>query len=119
MPTSWIRQSCKLAAWLLLFAITVLSLVLPSYRPVTMLPHGFEHLIASLLMGFAFGLGYTSRAILVALLLIGFVGLIEVVQLYVPGRHARMTDFLVDTLAVCIGIASAAFAMRHEPGSDD
>ena len=80
-----------------------------------MLPHGFEHLIAFLLMGFAFGLGYASRAILVTLLLIGFVGLIEVVQLYVPGRHARMTDFLVDTLAVCIGIASAAFAMRHEP----
>ncbi|MGZ5917048.1 MAG: VanZ family protein [Methyloceanibacter sp.] len=66
-------------------------------------------------MGLAFGLGYASRSILATLLLIGFVGLVEIVQLFVPGRHARMTDFLIDALAVCIGVASAHFALQHEP----
>ena len=115
MLTSRIRQSCKIAPWLLLLAIAVLSLVPPSYRPATMIPHGFEHLVVFLLMGLAFGLGYASRYILATLLLIAFVGLVEIAQLFVPGRHARMTDFLIDALAVCIGAAGAKFALRHEP----
>jgi len=80
-----------------------------------MISHGFEHLIVFLLMGLAFGLGYANRSILVTLLLIGFVGLVEIAQLCVPGRHARMADFLIDALAVCVGVASAHFASRHEP----
>ena len=31
-------------------------------------------------------------------------GAIEIAQLWVPGRHARLIDFLVDTTAACIGI---------------
>ena len=55
------KQSCKIVAWLLLFATTALSLVLPSYRLVTVLPHSLEHLVAFLLTGLAFGFGYKTK----------------------------------------------------------
>jgi VanZ family protein len=29
-------------------------------------------------------------------------------QLWAPGRHARLEDFVVDALAACLGIALAA-----------
>ena len=34
--------------------------------------------------------------------------LLEVLQLLVPGRHARLSDFVVDALAACAGLAFAA-----------
>jgi VanZ family protein len=36
------------------------------------------------------------------------IGLIEILQLWAPGRHARLEDFVVDALAACVGIAVAA-----------
>ena len=32
-------------------------------------------------------------------------GLIEILQLWAPGRHARLEDFVVDALAACVGLA--------------
>ena len=51
------------------------------------------------------------------LLLVGFVGVIEIAQLVVPGRHARLSDFLIDAFAVSIGLAGAHFGLPHN--SDD
>ena len=35
-------------------------------------------------------------------------GLIEILQFWAPGRHARFEDFVVDALAACVGLAAAA-----------
>ena len=113
MLTRRVRQFCKIAAWILFLAVIELSLVPPSFRPATVIPHGFEHLIIYFLMGLAFGLGYARRGILTTFLLNGFVGLIEIAQLFVPGRHARMSDFLIDAFAVSLGIASAHLASAY------
>lgn len=94
-------------------AVIELSLVPPFFRPTTVIPHDLEHLIAFFLMGLAFGLGYVSRVFLTTFLLNGFIGLIEIAQLFVPGRHARMSDFLIDAFAVSIGIASAYLASAY------
>ena len=48
-----------------------------------MIPHDSEHLVHLFLMGLAFGLGYT-RYLLATIFLIGFVGLLEIAQLFVP-----------------------------------
>jgi VanZ family protein len=32
-----------------------------------------------------------------------FSGAVEVAQLFVPGRHARLSDFIVDSISICIG----------------
>ncbi len=36
------------------------------------------------------------------------IGLLEILQLWVPGRHARFEDFVVDALAACAGLTVAA-----------
>src|SRR5215471_11113199 len=89
------RRLFRVAAWFLLLAIVVLSVVPPDYRPVTPAPHGVEHLVIFFLTGLAFGLGYASRPFLQIIALAAFSAGIELVQIYIPGRHARLSDFLV------------------------
>jgi VanZ family protein len=101
--------------WALLLLITVLSL-LPHFRGSTVvspLPHFWgsthglgrylEHAAIFGATGFAFGVGYSNRAALVAAL-ISFVGVIELAQLFVSDRHARLSDFGVNVAAILIGL---------------
>jgi VanZ family protein len=99
-------------AWLCLLAIVVLSLVEPPMRPVTILPHDFEHAAIFAFAGLAVGLGYPNHGLRNMLALTIFAGAVELAQLYVPGRHARWSDFTVDALAACIGVALAVATMR-------
>jgi Hint domain len=55
------------------------------------------HLAIFLSVGIAFGAGYPDRPRAVAIGLAGFSGAIEIAQLWIPGRHARLIHFLVDT----------------------
>jgi VanZ family protein len=93
----------RAAAWILVTSIVVLSLVPPSWRPITDFPHYFEHFGIYVITGLAFGVGYRRKEILFLILPI-FAGAIELAQLLVPGRHARATDFVIDALAMCIGL---------------
>ena len=96
---------CKAAGWILAVAIFVLSVVLPSGRPTTGVPHNLEHLLIFLAMGLAFALGYRDRLLAVTGGLALFCGAIEAAQFWVPGRHARLSDFLVDLAASALGVA--------------
>jgi VanZ family protein len=100
-------RAVRCAAWLLATAIVVLSLVPPSMRPETEVPHDLEHFAIFAATGFAFGLGYSRRYFAVAIAVVLFTGAIEIAQIAVPGRHARFSDFMVDALAVCIGLLTA------------
>jgi VanZ family protein len=108
----------RAAAWLLALAIVVLSLSPPSLRPITALGHGFEHVLIFLITGTAFGFGYPGRVQFLATALVAFAATIEVAQNWVPGRHARASDFLLDAGASCVGIglayALSKFRARHE-----
>jgi VanZ like protein len=106
------RRSVKLLAWLCLAAIVALSLVKPSLRPVTVLPHNLEHAAIFAIAGLAVGLGYPRHWLRNALLLIAFAAAVEIAQLYAPGRHARWIDFFVDAAAACVGVALAVMAER-------
>jgi VanZ family protein len=98
------RRLFRIAAWLVLVTIVVLSVVPPRDRPVTPAPHDFEHIAIFLAAGLAFGLGY-SRHLLQIFGLIAFSAAIELIQLAIPGRHARVSDFVVDALSVSVGVA--------------
>jgi VanZ family protein len=102
----------RLLAWLCLVVIAALSLVGPSLRPVTDLPHDVEHAAIFALAGLAIGVGYPAHALRNMLWLTLFAGAVELAQLYVPGRHARWIDFLVDAVAACVGVALAFLAAR-------
>jgi VanZ family protein len=106
------RRLFQLAGWACVIAIAALSLVAPSLRPVTMLPHDLEHAAIFAITGFTLGLGYPNRIQLHMSALIIFAAVIELAQLYAPGRHARVIDFVVDALAACAGVAFAAILLR-------
>src|ERR1700685_1844661 len=100
-------KAARIAAWILALAIVVLSIVPPGLRPETNMPHHLEHFAIFFATGVAFISGYGQRALGVAIALVAFAGLIEIAQLYVPGRHARLSDFIVDAAALCVGMALA------------
>jgi VanZ family protein len=104
-------KAARIAAWLLSATIVVASLVPPELRPTTDAPHDLEHFAIYAATGLAFGLGYGPRYP-VTIAMVIFAGAIEVAQLFVPGRHARLSDFIVDALAACIGLAASHVLMR-------
>lgn len=106
------RRLFQIAAWLLLATIVVLSVVPAQDRPVTLAPHDVEHGGIFLVTGLAFGLGYARRHLAAVLGLIAFSGAIELLQLQVPGRHAQLSDFLVDALSASIGVGFASIIPR-------
>jgi VanZ family protein len=103
----------QIAAWLLLLTIVVLSVIPPEDRPVTPAPHDFEHVAIFVATGLAFGLGY-SRHLVQILALMAFSAAIEIIQLGIPGRHARVSDFVVDALSVSIGVGLAFLLTEHK-----
>jgi len=94
----------RVAAWLLALAIIVLSVSPASVRPVTGAGQGLEHLSIFIALGMAFGFGYPRRFLRLTLALIVFTLAIEIAQIWVPGRHARLSDFLIDAAASCLGV---------------
>ena len=93
----WLQRICRASAWLLALAIVVLSLVPPSYRPITEVSHNIKHFAIFLTTGFAFCVAYPDRPFALATGLVIFCGAIELAQ--VPGRHARLSDFIVDAVS--------------------
>jgi hypothetical protein len=98
----------RIIAWLLTAAVTFATLGPPSYRPHSALGQDAEHALAFVLVGLAFGLAYPRRRLLTAGVAIILIGVLEMLQLWMPGRHARLEDFVVDALAACAGTAVAA-----------
>jgi VanZ family protein len=66
--------------------------------------------------GVAFGIAYSGYQWLASAMAVIFCASIEVAQLAVPGRHARLSDFFVDAIAVCVGIFGGSTLMRARPG---
>ena len=56
-------------------------------------------------------MGYPRRLVLCLTLALLFAGGLELLQVLVPGRHARLVDFAVDTLGAWTGSVAAAVAL--------
>jgi VanZ family protein len=97
-------------AWLLAAAVTFATLGPPGLRPHSDLGQDGEHALACILIGLAFGLAYRQRRLAVAAVAVVLIGVLELMQFWAPGRHARLEDFLVDAGTACIGFALAAVA---------
>src|ERR1700753_2020998 len=91
----------RIFAWLLAAAVTFATLGPPRYRPHSNLGQDGEHALAFVLLGLAFGLAYPRHRMTVVLA-VGLIGVLELLQFLVPGRHARLEDFLVRALADCL-----------------
>jgi VanZ family protein len=97
----------RLFAWLLAAAVTFATVGPPRFRPHSDLGHDSEHAVAFILIGLAFGLAYARNRLLTSVIAVVMIGLIELLQVWVPGRHATFEDFAVDALAACVGLAIA------------
>lgn len=98
----------RIFAWLLAAAVTFATLGPPRFRPYSDLSHDGEHALAFVLIGLTFGLAYTRNRVLTSAISVVMIGVIEILQLWAPGRHARFEDFAVDALAACVGLTVAA-----------
>ena len=112
----------KLFAWSLAAAVTFSTLGPARLRPHAELGQNGDHAFAFILVGIAFGLAYRRNRPLTAVITVVLIGLLEILQLWVPGRHARLEDFVVDALAAGAGLLLVAavdrvFARRSSPGT--
>ena len=97
----------RIAAWLLVAAIVVMTLGPPTVRPVSGFNRSLEHVAAFALLGLAFGLAYPDRRMLLALIGVAVAALMETLQLVVPGRHAYFSDFVINAAGACAGLVIA------------
>jgi VanZ family protein len=107
-----LQRVVRITAWSLAATIVVLSLVPSELRPETGVRHNLEHFFAFAATGAAFGLGYEARSGVREIRLIIFAGTVEIAQLFVSGRHARLSDFIVDALAISVA-SIAGSLIKH------
>ncbi len=98
----------RLIAWLLAAGVTFATLGPPRYRPHSNLSHDGEHTLALVLVGLAFAFAYRRHRLPAAATTVVMLGALELLQMFVPGRHARLEDFVVDALAALAGFAIVA-----------
>jgi len=98
----------QFTAWLLAAAVTFATLGPARYRPHSDIGHAGEHAFAFVLVGLAFGFAYSRNRTQLAAISVVLIGLLEILQLWAPGRHARLEDFVVDALAAVAGVLIAA-----------
>jgi VanZ family protein len=98
----------RILAWLLAAAVTFATLGPPRYRPHSNFGQDGEHALAFVLVGFAFGFAYKRNRLATTVIAVIMIGLVEILQFWAPGRHARLEDFVVDAVAACVGLAAAA-----------
>jgi hypothetical protein len=101
----------RVAAWIGILAILILSVVPAADRPVTGAGQSLEHLGAFAMFGGAFAVGYRLSLMRLILLAVLFCAAIEMLQIPLPSRHARVSDFLVDAAGACLA-ALCVFAVR-------
>ncbi|MDT6938778.1 VanZ family protein [Brucella pseudogrignonensis] len=101
------KRLFRLAAWLVLAFIFIVTISPIQFRPITGEPADLERFAAFFLVGFLFALAYPRYWIAVLLLTIGCAGMFELMQRLAPGRHGEFADFVFKAVGamagVCIG----------------
>jgi len=105
------RITARILAWIGIIAIVVLSIVPANERPTLaedwlgqLFGHLADHVAAFALVAGAFAIGYRFSLFWLLTLAFLYCGGIELLQIPLPTRHARVSDFLID-------FATAAIAM--------
>jgi hypothetical protein len=101
-----LTRTARTLAYIGLAAIVVLSLIPSATRPHTGAGGDWEHLIAYLLVGLAFGFGYRSLRshIWTGMALAAGSGGLELLQNLVPGRSPEWAGFLSSSAGAIMGL---------------
>ncbi len=106
-----IAKLLKVLAWLLVAGLVAATVVPASERPVTGVPHNYEHFLSFAVSAFVFALAHPNlrpRPLYAAG--VAFTLALELMQIPLPTRHARLEDFLYDTAAVWCAFAAVRLA---------
>lgn len=106
------RRYAAIAAWILLAAIFIFTDGPLSLRPVTGLSPNVERFMALWAAGLAFALAYPRRPLLVLGFLLLAVGLFELLQQFIHGRHGTIHDATVKYLGVIVGMVAGYISDR-------
>jgi VanZ family protein len=119
MTNANVQTLARLLAWSLAAAIVVMTLGPVGLRP--QFGHAsLERFAAYMALGGVFSIGYPRHRIWVALAVVFTALGLEIGQLLVPGRDARVSDALVKTIgAVCGVFLVTAAAAARDAAVDD
>lgn len=101
----------SLAAWGLLVAVALVTVVPIGLRPVVTSPH-IERFVSFGIVGLAFSLAYPRHLTRIMLLVVAVAVGLELLQLLVVTRHARPQDVAVKLVGAGAGIAAGAALNR-------
>jgi hypothetical protein len=102
----------KAVSWIFIGALVITTIIPANQRPATGLEHDFEHFCAFASAGLMFGMAYAWQLRTLLLGAIAFTLLLELSQIPLPTRHARLEDFIVDAAGACLAILVAHFVRR-------
>jgi peptidoglycan/LPS O-acetylase OafA/YrhL len=105
----------RVAAWISLAAAAVLSLLPGDEMVRTGIDGRYEHLAFYAGVGAIVTAAYAPRLPVPALVaaLIAYAGVLEVCQIFVPGRHSSVWDWGASSAGVVLGVILAATLMRR------
>jgi VanZ family protein len=96
----------RAVAWLAVVTIILLSVVPGDIRPNMMASQDYEHFVAYLITGCLFAAGYSSsmQVITSGIMLSMLAGILEIAQLWIPGRSSKASDAVVSMLGAWVGL---------------
>jgi VanZ family protein len=106
------RSVVRGLAWFGILAVVILSIVPATERPVTGTGQWFEHFAAFALVAGTFAVGYRLSLMRLLLLAFLFCGGIELIQVPLSTRHARLSDFAIDCIGSFFAIGLICYGTR-------
>ncbi|CAO4145593.1 VanZ family protein [Methylorubrum extorquens] len=99
-----ISRLARLATPIAVLAIAVLSWLPGSQRPHTGASGQVEHAVAYALTAAGIVVGFPQRILAIALASIGVAAVLEIGQLWIPGRTSQVIDFLASAGGAIVGL---------------
>lgn len=106
------QRAVQLFAIVALVAVAALTVVPANDRPVTGLGQDLEHFLCFAALGVLTAYAFELPLKLLLPATVAFALVLELAQIPLPTRHARLEDFVVDALGIGIGVISARLSMR-------
>ncbi len=111
--------------WRAGLVVLVTVVAFAAFTPRTLAPtlgvgDKVDHVLAFLGLALAGALSCRAgrrQALLVALALVAYGALIEIVQTQVPGRHGDGADLVADSLGIVLGLAAVLVLRRRWPAA--
>ena len=102
-----LQKMLRAASWVIILGLVIVTVIPGDERPITGLQHDIEHFVAFGLAGLTFGFAYFQSVRVNLLSAFVFTLVLELSQIPLATRHARLRDFMVDAAAACLGIVIA------------